>query len=289
MNKGKKKLAIVITLLIAIAVAATAFLSLNPHFLYIAGEAAGVSAHKVAMEETGVDRLESHMLSELESDGRITFDQSLMLVNEEHPLAEGFAADIAEYKDSGVLMNECIIDAYAELSKDTADTTGSKLYVSSSFRTREEQEELYAEDKRTANTPDASEHQAGLGLDVYVKQFAGFGFIKTEAGQFVNSDCWQYGFIIRYPVYGKSYTGMVYEPWHIRYVGRPHAKIIYNNHITLEEYIAGLEPGAWYDAEGYLISRQAADARGSIEIPDEFENCVISEDNTGGYIITIKK
>ena len=48
---------------------------------------------------------------------------------------------------------------------------------------------------------------------------------------------YRFGFIIRYPEGKKSITDIEYEPWHIRYVGEKAAKYIYDNGITLEEYL----------------------------------------------------
>ena len=117
--------------------------------------------------------------------------------------------------------------------------------------------------------------------------YAGFGFIKSKAGRYVNEACWKYGFIIRYPSFGESETGIPFEPWHLRYVGEPHAKIIYNNHLTLEEYIQSLHMGVWYETDGYILSRQQANADGSLLMPNDFGKATISPDITGCYVITI--
>lgn len=259
----------------------------KPHFLYILGEHIGVNCKKIEMNTVFPDNIKKFSLSELNADAKVSFNQSLMLINADYQLQNDFIPSLSAYKDTDVKINECLQEAYGKLSQAVNEATGSKLFVSSAYRTKEEQQELYKEDPSTANPPDASEHQSGLGLDVYVRYYAGFGFIKTDAGQFVNSKCWEYGFIIRYPSYGKSKTGMKYEPWHIRYVGEPHAEIIYNNHLTLEEYIQSLSCGDWYEVDGYLISRQKLDDNGMLSLPCEFSNAVISFDNTGSYIITI--
>lgn len=184
-------------------------------------------------------------------------------------------------------MNDSMKEAYEELSCAVRESAQDNLYVSSHFRTSEKQAELYAQDPDTATKPGASEHQTGLALDVYVKGYSGFGFIQSQAGQYLNSNCWKYGFIIRYPVFGKDETGIKYEPWHIRYVGHPHADIIYNNHITLEEYIASMEEDVWYGYDDYLYSRQ--DVKDTVQIPAEYSQANISLDNTGYYIVTIQK
>ncbi len=163
----------------------------------------------------------------LRNDRRIVFDQTGMLVNASHKLGSDFVADIAEYKTTGVMMNSAMLDAYAQLSQQVRERFGQKLYVGSSYRTAQEQARVLREEGDKAVEVGASEHQTGLALDVYVKYFAGMGFIKSEVGQWINSHCWQYGFIIRYPYYAPNADGVGYEPWHIRYVGKPHAEIMY--------------------------------------------------------------
>ena len=261
----------------------------NSHSIFVFFEKNGVFLDAVEMKlvddmgETG-----QHLVSELELDARVTFDQSLMLINTEYMLGEDFAPEISEYKDTEVYMNSCMIDAYGAISAAVSERFGKKLYVSDDLRTEAEQEQLYIEMPDIATHPGASEHQSGLALDVYVAYFAGDSFIKSPVGRFVNSECYKYGFSIRYPSFGEDVTGIRFEPWHIRYVGEVHARIIYNNRLTLEEYILSLEVGAWYEVDGYFISRQAA-LEGNLSLPMRFESCVISSDNTGYYIITLKK
>ena len=56
-------------------------------------------------------------------------------------------------------------------------------------------------------------------------------------------NCWKYGFILRYPPDKSDITGIVYEPWHYRYVGYGAAKYIYENNLTLEEYLEAIGDG----------------------------------------------
>ena len=47
-----------------------------------------------------------------------------------------------------------------------------------------------------------------------------------------------FGFILRYPQGKEEVTGYGYEPWHLRYVGSVEiSKYIYENNLTLEEYL----------------------------------------------------
>ncbi|MCH5197307.1 MAG: M15 family metallopeptidase [Oscillospiraceae bacterium] len=272
---------------LALIITGIDFLGKNPYYLFIAGEHIGVNCDKIEMSAVYPDNIKMISLNELKSDNRVRFDQSAILINSDYPLQEDFVPSLSKYKDTDVQINECLNKAYEKLSATVGEEFGSKLFVSSTYRTQEEQQKLYEEDPSNANAPGTSEHQSGLALDVYVKNYAGLGFIKSDAGRFVNSKCWEYGFIVRYPSYGKEKTGMKYEPWHIRYVGKPHAEIIYNNRLTLEEYIESLQDGAWYEADGYLISRQKPQENDMLSLPANFTNAVISPDNTGSYIITV--
>ncbi|MBQ4090939.1 MAG: D-alanyl-D-alanine carboxypeptidase family protein [Clostridia bacterium] len=286
-KSSKVKALVILGAVLVTLGAAVALLAVNMHHLFVIGQDAGLFRTPVEIERKALRNVQVYSVKDLENDPRVTFDQSLMLVNTEYTLANDFVPDIEEYKETTVYMSRCMLDAYASLSADVKQITGKKLYVSSDFRTKEEQEALYLEDPLTATLPGASEHQTGLSLDVYVAYYAGDGFIKSFAGRFVGTNSWRYGFIIRYPSYAEDVTGIRYEPWHIRYVGHPHADVIYNNHTTLEEYVLSLSVGEWYEIEGYLVCRQALSEQGTLELPESFEKCVISPDNTGYYIITV--
>lgn len=227
--------------------------------------------------------LQSWNLEEWKADPRVTVDQSLMLINEAHPLPEGFVPDLAVLGED-TQVNACLASAYASLK--TAVRTGydQPLYIRSAYRSEAEQQETAETLSDVAAQVGCSEHQAGLALDVYVPSYGGSAFLKCDAGQFVNRDCWQYGFIIRYPYYGEAETNIPYEPWHLRYVGAPHAEYMMKNHLTLEGYLEGLTPGVWYRCGEYLLSRQPLD---SPSLPETFASAVVSPDNTGYLIVTV--
>ena len=242
----------------------------------------GDSAKLTELGEIPVERLS---MEELIEKGAQT-DDSLMLINGEHPLPEGYEPELAALGDGEVYVNSCAAEAYAEIKGAVRQKFGTALYIMSAYRTEEEQKAAESEGNLAAAVG-TSEHQAGLALDVYVKYFAGEGFLKSPEGQFVNSYCQDYGFIIRYPLYGKKTTGIDFEPWHIRYVGKPHAKIIAENGLTLEEYIFSLREGKFYSFGDYVITRQAPGEE--FAVPVGLSGIVISKDNTGFVIITGKK
>ena len=64
---------------------------------------------------------------------------------------------------------------------------------------------------------------------------------SDEVYTWLANNAYKYGFINRYPADKTEITGVIYEPWHYRYVGREAAQEIYSQGIYLEEYIQGLE------------------------------------------------
>lgn len=222
---------------------------------------------------------------DLLTDSRVTQNQSLLLINQEYRLTDAFQPELGGYRGTDVKLNTCLHDAYGAISAKVQELYGQTLYIRSAYRTAEEQMEELSENDKLAAQVGASEHQAGLAMDVYVPYFAGMAFLKTETGRYVNEHCGEFGFIIRYPSYGQASTKIDYEPWHLRYVGLPHAEIIMDSCTTLEQYIAGLELNQFYRYGDYLITRQSGE---SLRIPKSFQSAVVSEDNTGAYILTFR-
>ncbi len=229
--------------------------------------------------------LTDYTLDMLLADERVTLSQAMMLVNKQILLPDDFKADIAEYKDSGVIMNTCIMQAYEALAADVREKFDEKLYISSAYRTAEKQQQVYDENPAVATVVGASEHQTGLALDVYVQYYAGAGFDNCPAGKYVNANCQKFGFIIRYPAFGIEETGITYEPWHIRYVGQPHATIIAENEITLEEYCRSIKENEYYRYGDYIVTRTKNEI---FSLPTIYDSMWISPDNEEGYIITVK-
>lgn len=208
--------------------------------------------------------------------------QGLLLVNATYPVPENFSLNLEEYKNSGVFMQKEMVKSYEALAEAVKKECNEQLFIKSSYRNREEQEEEYAADPVVAAVPGTSEHETGLALDVYVAGYAGYGFLKSEAGQYVNTHCWEYGFIIRYPLGGEEETGIPYEPWHLRYVGTPHAEIMEKNDWTLEEYLDKLKLGKIYQVGENFVSRQQM---GQLLIPAQAQEVKVSPDNCGNCVV----
>lgn len=209
---------------------------------------------------------------------------SLMLINAEHPLPQDFTPVLIEY--NGARMHPLMQEGYVAMRDAVQARTGIRIYVASDYRTSEEQRELYeADGSNVAASVGCSEHEAGLALDVYAPRYDGEDFLRSRAGRRVNEVCGDYGYIIRYPIGKEAITGIRYEPWHLRYVGAPHAKIMSDAGLSLEEYINLLTPGTRYESGDYVILRCRAD---EILLPEGFLSCEISPDNTGCYVITLR-
>lgn len=281
----KKRISVILLLsvLTVALVLTTLFFAIRSDFRFLVGEKLSGLFRSAEGSLVSGD-CDEYTLDELREMENVLFDDSLFLVNREFMLSESYKPTIVSYKD--VSMSESMVDPYAALAEEVYTRFGTKLYIRSSYRTPEEQAEIVdttASD--VAAAVGASEHQTGLALDVYVKGYAGSNFIRCDAGRFVNQECWRYGLIIRYPHGKTDITGITYEPWHIRYVGAPHAELIYKNSLTLEEYITEFLPVDRFLSYGeYQISRQKN--KDALQIPAGADSIVISPDNTGYYIVT---
>lgn len=148
-------------------------------------------------------------------------------------------------------------DAFMEL-KQAAFNEGLEINFMSGFRSYEEQMEVYAgwnevyasEADRVSARPGHSEHQLGLAIDVNSIEFS---FADTPEGIWLAENCYKFGFIIRYKEGTEHITGYMYEPWHIRYLGKELAEKVHFSGLTLEEYL-GID--SWYRIEEYSLTEE---------------------------------
>ena len=87
--------------------------------------------------------------------------------------------------------------------------------------------------------PGASEHQTGLAVDIVDANYLELdeGQEETATQQWLMIHCAEYGFILRYPTDKSATTGIGYEPWHYRYVGKEAASAITQSGLCLEEWL----------------------------------------------------
>ena len=99
-------------------------------------------------------------------------------------------------------------------------------------------EEAYEKAKTVVAFPGTSEHQTGLAADIVASshQVLDDSQEQTAEQQWLMEHCWEYGFVLRYPKDKSEITGIIYEPWHYRYVGHEVAQYIHENGLCLEEY-----------------------------------------------------
>ena len=99
-------------------------------------------------------------------------------------------------------------------------------------------EEAYEKAKTVVAFPGTSEHQTGLAADIVASshQVLDDSQEQTAEQQWLMEHCWEYGFVLRYPKDKSEITGLIYEPWHYRYVGHEVAQYIHENGLCLEEY-----------------------------------------------------
>ena len=180
----------------------------------------------------------------------------LTLVNDTNPMQEGYVPEltkvVGEYQvDSRIA--EPLKQMLADAKKD-----GMKLSVCSAYRSVEKQKELYnlymgnesalrqklllagtGGDNKTTAYPGKSEHSLGLAVDIVSAKYTALDEKQkdTPEAKWLAKNCYKYGFILRYPVDKTDITGIIYEPWHYRYVGKEDAKKIMELGITLEEYL----------------------------------------------------
>ncbi len=162
---------------------------------------------------------------------------------------------------------------------------GEKILFTSTYRTLAFQASIYGVNPYAAK-PGESEHHSGLVADIKVDGFAQRRFIMSKTGKWMARHAHEYGFIIRYPLWGEKKTGVDYEPWHLRYVGVPHAEILYDCKLVLEEYIALLEKGLYVCYGDAVIWSEKGE---NFSVPEEVGAVYCSKNTKGGYILWGKK
>ena len=163
----------------------------------------------------------------------LTYIGGILIANKTYSLPKDY--------DPGELSKEAS-DAFEEMKAD-ALKDDIELWIQSGYRSYSLQEELYnryveEDGKQKADTysarPGHSEHQTGLAMDLNIIDSS---FEGTPEAIWIEENAYKYGFIIRYPKGKEKITGYMYEPWHLRYLGKETAKKVYESGLTLEEYL----------------------------------------------------
>lgn len=173
----------------------------------------------------------------------------LVLANKYTHLEKNYKPNDLVYVDGAygnkVPMREVIKDSFLELQKAAKKELNINLLPTTAFRDEAFQTTLYnnyvnSDGVKEADTysarPGYSEHQTGLAIDLKNTALSNTR-LTDENYKWLENNAYKYGFIIRFPKGKEFITGYQFENWHIRYVGKDAAKTIYENDLTLEEYI----------------------------------------------------
>ena len=184
-------------------------------------------------------------------------DGTVYLVNRQHAVSKYFVPEVRKVDAYG-MSQQMRGDAAAALEEmfAAAKEEGIGLSTVSGYRSYSKQSSIYSRKKatqgqeaadRVSARPGTSEHQLGLAMDIAKKGSSQLntGFGKTKEGQWVNENAHRLGFIVRYMEGYEEITGYMYEPWHVRYVGKEQAKAIYESGVPMETYMSGYKLGVY--------------------------------------------
>ena len=163
--------------------------------------------------------------------------------------SEGYQVDARIMKDLEAMFEAARADGRSPMicSAFRAWDTQVSLYQNKIGRVMNEEglneEDAAIKAATVVAKPGTSEHQIGLALDIVSSEYTNLdeGQMETEDQKWLMENSWKYGFILRYPLDKSDITGVIFEPWHYRYVGKKAAKEITEQNLTLEEYL-GEEP-----------------------------------------------
>ncbi len=182
-------------------------------------------------------------------------DWQLLLVNPWNEMPEDYEVTLKALPDGQKVDERAYDDLNAML--EACRDAGLRPKICSSYRTQAKQTYLYnnkitrlrnagyskaaalEEAGRWVARPGTSEHQLGLALDIVSSSYQALTKKqeKTAEQKWLMEHCWEYGFILRYPSDKSEITGIGYEPWHYRYVGREVALDVRESGLCFEEYL----------------------------------------------------
>ena len=177
-------------------------------------------------------------------------DWQLILVNGQTKISDSFSVELETIQ--GVQVDARILSDLRAMIE-AAKAKGLTLTLSSGYRSKERQAMLFenaAQENRSLGMNPVmaeevaeqsvaraghSEHETGLAIDLngVLETFA-----DTEAYRWLQRHAYEYGFVLRYPEGKEEITGIRFEPWHFRYVGKEHARKMRLLNLCLEEYIS---------------------------------------------------
>lgn len=181
--------------------------------------------------------------------------EEIIIANPWNAIRDDYVPDLAE-AENGYRVDRSCVDALLQMLRDCRKA-GYDAQITSAYRDHETQVYLYERKvnyyldlgysldhaRREAGTvvavPSTSEHELGLAVDLVDSSYWVLDEYQedTKAQKWLMAHCWEYGFILRYPSDKSAFTGIIYEPWHYRYVGLEVAKELQESGLCLEEYL----------------------------------------------------
>lgn len=232
---------------------------------------------------------------------------NLILVNASHPILSVMVDDLvpADPRYPDVCLKRDAANVLQLIEEKIS--SGSAIVPVSGYRSNAEQTDIYQNSlkengaeftKKYVALPKCSEHQTGLAIDLALNKpdidFICPDFPYDGICQEFRKAAFEYGFIERYPQDKAHITGICHEPWHFRYVGYPHSKIMAGYDLTLEEYIDFVRQ---YDiSERLVFSGKCGSAEvffvpsaGEMTAIEFYESDVfqVSGNNVDGFIVTV--
>ena len=177
----------------------------------------------------------------------------VVLVNRWNPVPEDYETELVTLR--GFKVSAEARDAMEQMIRD-CNAAGIYCGINSIYRSYEYQNRIWSEQveryvargysrewaiettNKSIAVPGTSEHQLGLAIDLACGD-DGYAWLAKHG--------WEYGFIMRYPYGDTEWTGILYEPWHYRYVGVELAKELYDLGLCMEEYMELLTEQAGYE------------------------------------------
>ncbi len=205
---------------------------------------------------------------------------SLILISAAYPIKRDCPEELTALAEGHAIAPMAVGALYA-LFAASENACGEKILFTSTYRTLDFQSSIYGVNPYAAK-PGESEHHSGLVADIKVDGYAQRRFIMSKTGKWMARHAHEYGFVIRYPLWGEKKTGVDYEPWHLRYVGEPHAEILYRGKLVLETYLDQLEKSLFLRYGDIVISAQKGE---KLVIPKGVEKAYLSRNTRGGWIL----
>ena len=200
---------------------------------------------ETAVEETAEVEVSDRQIKETDLPDIDIDSWEYVLVNAEHSIGE-YAPELGEFE--GQKLDQRILEPMQSFVAG-ARAEGLSVFLSSGYRGYEEQQylfnrkvEQYGEEQAATivSRPGTSEHQTGLACDITDEYYElkNESLENTALYQWMSRHCQEYGFIVRYPKDKEEITGIIYEPWHFRYVGVEAATYMVEHNLCLEEFVA---------------------------------------------------